>query len=501
MTVQDSKLKKGSKSNFRNTHYKDKKMLEKITNTFSGIVKTISGQSKITEKNIEDTVEQIKMALLEADVNLRVVRRFVNSTIEEAKGEKVLKAVNPGQQFVKIINDKIIALLGDEKKDLQLKGPDTQSVILLLGLNGAGKTTAAHKLAAKLRKDGRNPLLVACDLVRPAAIEQLSVLADKIGVPIYKDTSKVGNAKAGDAVKVALDGIDYAKKNGLDVVILDTAGRLQIDEDMMEELSLIKKKCNPCETVLVADSMTGQNAVDIAKTFDEKLGLTGVILTKFDSDARGGAALSLKSITQKPILFIGTGEKTEDFEVFHPDRIASRILGMGDIVSLVEKAQETVDQEEAIRMQKKMMRNEFTLQDMLEQFEQVEKMGSMSKILDMMPGLAGQISDAQLSQSKDAIKKQKAIILSMTYKERLNHLIIGPSRRKRIAKGSGTSVQEVNKLIKQFEKTKLTMKKLTRNRGSQARMMNQMMSKMSAGGKGMPDLGNMGLPGGMKFPF
>ncbi|MCI7396908.1 MAG: signal recognition particle protein [Spirochaetia bacterium] len=473
-------------------------MLEKITGTFSSIVKTLSGKSSITEKNIEETVEQIKMALLEADVNLRVVRRFVNSTIEEAKGEKVLKAVDPGQQFVKIIHDKLIAMLGDKKTDLALKGPDTQSVILLLGLQGAGKTTAAHKLAAKLKKDGRRPLLVACDLVRPAAVEQLCVLGQKIDVPVYKDDNAlaeaVGKANPKVAVKVANDALTYAKKNGLDTVIIDTAGRLQIDGDMMEELVQVKKAMNPVETVLVADAMTGQNAVDIAKSFDEQLGLTGVILTKFDSDARGGAALSLKSITEKPILFIGTGEKTEDFEQFHPERIAGRILGMGDIVSLVEKAQETVDQEQALKMQKKMQRNEFTLQDMLEQFEQVEKMGSMSKIIDMMPGLAGQISEAQLGQGQEAIKHQKAIIQSMTYKERLNHLIIGPARRKRIAKGSGTSVQEVNKLIKQFEKTKLTMKKLSRNRGAQAKMMNQLA------GMDMSQLQNMKLPGGMQLP-
>ncbi|MDD7014603.1 MAG: signal recognition particle protein [Treponema sp.] len=470
-------------------------MLEKITSTFSGIIKTLAGKSTITEKNIEETVEQIKMALLEADVNLRVVRRFVNSTIEEAKGEKVLKAVDPGQQFVKIINDKIIAMLGDKKTDLALKGPDTQSVILLLGLQGAGKTTAAHKLAYRLKKEGRKPLLVACDLVRPAAVEQLCVLGEKIDVPVYKEDG------GKNAVKIAANSIDFAKKNGLDTIIVDTAGRLQIDEDMMKELVDVKKKVNPVETILVADSMTGQNAVDIAKSFDEQLGLSGVILTKFDSDARGGAALSLKSITNKPILFIGTGEKTEDFEPFHPDRIASRILGMGDIVTLVEKAQETVDQEQAAKLQKKMARNEFTLQDMLDQFESVEKMGSVSKLLDMMPGLAGQISEDQID--KAGIKHQKAIIQSMTKKERANHLIIGPARRKRIAKGSGTSVQEVNKLIKQFEKTKLTMKKLTRNRGAQAKMMNALASQMgSSGGLGGMDLsklGNMKFPGGFHF--
>lgn len=446
-------------------------MLEKLTNTFSLIIRTISGKSTITEKNIEDTVEQIKMALLEADVNLRVVRRFVNSTIEEAKGEKVLKAVDPGQQFVKIIYDKIVSMLGDSKTDLNLKGTDTQSVILMLGLQGSGKTTASHKLAAKLKKDGRRPLLAACDLVRPAAVEQLCVLGEKIGVPVYKEDSK-------DAIRVAKNSIDYAKKNGYDTIIIDTAGRLQIDDAMMAELADIKKSVNPVEVLLVADSMTGQNAVDIAQTFDEKIGVSGVVLTKFDSDARGGAALSLKSITGKPILFIGTGEKTEDFEVFHPERIASRILGMGDIVSLVEKAQEQVDVEEAKKLEAKMARNEFTLDDMLAQFQQVKKMGSMRSLMEMMPGMASALQGRDIDTS--GMKRQEAIIQSMTKKERANHLIIGPARRKRIAKGSGTTVAEVNKLIKQFEKTKLAMKKLTRNKGMQAQLMNQ----LSGGGFG-----------------
>ena len=454
-------------------------MLEKITGTFSNIIKTLSGKSTITEKNIEDTVEEIKMALLEADVNLRVVRRFVNSTIEEAKGEKVLKSVNPGQQFVKIIHDKMVSMLGDSKQDFHLKGPDTQSVILMLGLQGSGKTTASHKLAARLKKEGRKPLLAACDLVRPAAVEQLSQLGEKIGVPVYKENSK-------DAVKNAKEAIDFARKNGNDVIIIDTAGRLQIDEAMMEELVKIKKTVNPVEVLLVADAMTGQNAVDIAKSFDEQLGLTGVILTKFDSDARGGAALSLKTITGKPILFIGTGEKTEDFEIFHPDRIASRILGMGDVVSLVEKAQETVDEEEALKLQKKMARNEFTLQDYLEQFQQVKKMGSMQSLMNMLPGMSG-MDASQMDMS--SMKKSEAIIQSMTYKERMNHLIIGPSRRKRIAKGSGTSVADVNKLLKQFEKTKLMMKKVSRNKGMQGRMMSQMgIDPSSLGGS---------LPGGL----
>ena len=445
-------------------------MLEKLTDTFSNIIRTVSGKSTITEKNIEDTVEQIKMALLEADVNLRVVRRFVNSTIEEAKGEKVLKAVDPGQQFVKIIYDKIVSMLGDSKTDLNLKGPDTQSVVLMLGLQGSGKTTASHKLAAKLKKDGRRPLLVACDLVRPAAIEQLCVLGQK----------------------VAVNSIGYAKKNGYDVIILDTAGRLQIDDAMMAELVNIKNAVKPDEVLLVADSMTGQNAVDIAKTFDEQLGVSGVILTKFDSDARGGAALSLKTITGKPVLFIGTGEKTDDFEVFHPERIASRILGMGDIVSLVEKAQAQVDIEDAKRLEAKMARNEFTLDDMLAQFQQVKKMGSIQSLMEMMPGMASAMQGRDIDTS--GMKRQEAIIQSMTKKERANHLIIGPSRRKRIAKGSGTTVAEVNKLIKQFEKTKLAMKKITRNKGMQAKLMSQL-----AGGNlnGMGDLSS--LAGKFKF--
>ena len=478
-------------------------MLEKLTGAFSDIIRTVSGKASITEKNIEESVEKIKMALLEADVNLRVVRRFVNSTVEEAKGEKVLRAVDPGQQFVKIIYDKIVELLGSSKTDLALKGPDTQSVILLLGLQGAGKTTAAHKLAAKLKKEGRRPVLAACDLVRPAAVEQLCVLGEKIGVPVYKEETK-------DAVRVARNALDFAKRNGCDTLILDTAGRLQIDEEMMKELVSVKSAMKPDEVVLVADAMTGQNAVDIAKIFDEQLGITGIILTKFDSDARGGAALSLRSITGKPVLFIGTGEKTEDFEVFHPERIAGRILGMGDIVSLVEKAQETVDQEAAEKMQQKMARNEFTLQDMLEQLQNVKKMGSMQSILEMMPGISSQLAGQNIDTS--IMKKQEAIIQSMTKKERANHLIIGPSRRKRIAKGSGTSVADVNKLIKQFEKSKLMMKKLGRNRGMQAKMMQQLMgsqggnpSGMGGLGGGFGSLGGLGgkMPGGFgggKFP-
>ena len=440
-------------------------MLEKITNTFSGIVRKISGKATITEKNIEEAVEEIKIALLEADVNLRVVRRFINATIEEAKGEAVLKSVNPGQQFIKIVYDRILAFLGDEKKSLQLKGPDTQSVILFLGLQGSGKTTSAAKLAARLKKEGRKPLLVACDLVRPAAVEQLASLGQRIDVPVYKEDTK-------DAVKVAQNAVIYARKNNLDTVIVDTAGRLQVDEPMMQEIAAVKKAVNPVETILVADAMTGQNAAEVAKAFDERAGLTGVILTKFDSDARGGAALSLKTVTGKPIFYVGVGEKIEDLDPFYPDRIAGRILGMGDVVSLVEKAQENIDAEEAARLQKKMATETFTLSDMLEQLENVEKMGSFESMLEMMPGLAGQISADDID--KAGFKRQKAIIQSMTLKERENHHMIGPPRRKRIAKGSGTSVAEVNKLLKQFEKTRQTMRKVAKSKGLQARLMGLM---------------------------
>jgi signal recognition particle subunit SRP54 len=441
-------------------------MLEKITETFSDVLRTLSGKSVITEKNIEETVERIKIALLEADVNLRVVRRFVNATIEEARGDKVLRAVDPGQQFVKIIYDKITVLLGDSKADLKLKGPDTLSVILFMGLQGSGKTTSAAKLASRLKNDGRKPLLAACDLVRPAAVEQLRVLGERIGVPVFNDPD-IKNAPA--AAKAALS---HAKKNGFDTLIVDTAGRLQVDADMMKEIADVKAAVNPDEVILVADAMTGQNAADIAKAFDEAVQLSGVILTKFDSDARGGAALSLKSVTGKPILFIGTGEKIDDLEPFHPERIASRILGMGDIVSFVEKAQQTIDTDEAERLQKKIVSESFTLQDMLEQLQRVKKMGSMQQLMEMMPGIAGQMRDQDFDTS--GMKMQEAIILSMTKKERDNYLIIGPSRRKRIARGSGTSVGEVNHLLKQFEKTRLAMKKISKNKGAQAKFMQQM---------------------------
>ena len=437
-------------------------MLEKLTQTFGDIARTISGKSTITEKNIDEAVDRIKMALLEADVNLRVVRRFVNATIEEAKGEKVLRAVDPGQQFIKIVYDRMVALLGDTRQDLALKGPDVVSVVLLLGLQGSGKTTSAAKLALFLKNKGRKVLLAACDLVRPAAAEQLAVLGAQIGVDVFR-------GEGSDPMAIARAALAKAKKELYDTVIVDTTGRMQVDEAMMDELVRMRDLVQPDEALLVADAMTGQSAVDIAKAFDEKVGISGVILSKFDSDARGGAALSLKSITGKPIKFIGVSERPDGLEPFYPDRMASRILGMGDVVSLVEKAQASIDKVEAEALEKKMADESFTLQDYLDQLRRVKKMGSLKSIVDMMPGMAGQISDEQLDGVDT--KHEEAILLSMTKKERLNHLIIGPTRRSRIARGSGTSVAEVARLLKKFEKSRLMMKKVVKNKKMAEKMM------------------------------
>jgi signal recognition particle subunit SRP54 len=429
-------------------------MFDKLTQKVSDALRFVAGKSAITEKNIDDAVEAIKMALLEADVNLRVVRRFVNSTIEEAKGERVLRSVDPGQQFVKIIHDKLVSFLGGEGGELALKGPDVLSVILMLGLQGSGKTTSAAKLALRLKKDGRKPLLVACDLVRPGAVEQLSILGAQTGVPVYQEEG------AADVVKVFRGAAVYARRNMADTLIIDTAGRLQIDEAMMAELARLKEAAKPDELLLVADSMTGQAAVDIARAFDEKIGLTGVVLTKFDSDTRGGAALSLKTVTGKALKFVGTGEKLEDLEPFHPERVAGRILGMGDVVSLVEKAQEVIDQKDALELRKKMEKESLTLEDWLSQLRSVKKMGSLKSMLDMIPGMAGQVSEEDIDRAE--LKAQEAILSSMTRKERANHLIIGPSRRSRIARGSGSSVAEVSRLLKRFEKMRTMMKKMTK---------------------------------------
>lgn len=442
-------------------------MFDSIANKFSSIMRSFSGKSKITEKNIQDAVEEIKVALLDADVNLRVVRRFINSTMEEALGDKVLKSVDPGQQFTKIVYDKMVALLGDEENQgLKLKGKDTTSVILMMGLQGSGKTTSSAKLAKLLKKEGRKVMLVAADLVRPAAIEQLQLLGEKVETPVFTIPGEKNPAV------VAEKAIKEARHELYDTVIIDTSGRMHLDEALMKEIQEVARVSNPVETLFVADAMTGQNAVNIAKEFEEKVGISGVILSKFDSDTRGGAALSLRSMVGKPIKFITVGEKVDDIEPFHPERIASRILGMGDVVSLVEKAQEIYDAEEAAKLQQKMAKNTFDLQDYLDQLEGMKKMGSAQKIIDMIPGAKGNISEEDLKLEE--LEVEKAIIKSMTKFERENYRIIGPSRRKRIAKGSGTSVAEVNRLLKKFEKTKLMMRKVMNNKKMQAQMLKMM---------------------------
>ena len=440
-------------------------MLEKVSSKFSDVIKKISGKSTISEKNIQDAVEEIKIALLEADVNLRIVRRFVNHTIEEALGEKVIRSVNPGQQFVKIVHDRLVALLGDTKSEIELKGPDTQSVILMMGLQGSGKTTTTAKLANRFKSQGRKVLLVAADLVRAAAVKQLQVLGAQTNIEVFSQENET------KATKVVKDALSYAKKQQFDTVLIDTSGRLHLDSQMMSELKEISKIVSPIEKIFVADSMSGQQAVTIASEFDSSIGITGVILTKFDSDTRGGAALSLKSVTGKPIKFIGVGEKIEDLEPFYPERIASRILGMGDVVSLVEKAQQTIDEEEALELQKKAAKNNFTLQDYLEQFQRVKKMGSLQSIIEMIPGAAGKIDEDAINTKE--LKKEEAMILSLTMVERENPRILGPTRKRRIALGSGTTVFDVNHLLKKFEKMKLMMKKVSKNKQYQQQIFSQ----------------------------
>jgi signal recognition particle subunit SRP54 len=439
-------------------------MLERLADKLTDIVRQVGGKASISERNIQDAIAEIKVALLEADVNLRVVRRFVNRTTEEALGEKVLRSVSPGQQFIKLVHDKLVELLGDSRQELKLKGPDTQSVILLLGLQGSGKTTTAAKLALALKKQNRRPLLVAADLRRPAAAEQLAVLAAQAGVAVHREGGS-------DPVRVVRGALELARREQYDTVLVDTSGRLSVDAEMMDEIEAVKKAARPDEVLLVADAMTGQSAVDLAQAFDQRLDLTGVILSKFDSDTRGGAALSIKSVTGKPIKFIGTGEKLPELEPFYPERMATRILGMGDVVSLVEKAQETMDAAQAEELADKMARETFTLQDYLEQFQRVRKMGSLQSLLEMIPGAKGAI-DPESIDERD-LQKEEAIILSMTPKERGNYRMIGPSRRTRIARGSGTAVFEVNRLLRKFEKTRLMMKKMSKNRKAQETLLSQ----------------------------
>ena len=447
-------------------------MFDGLTSKLGDVMRQVSGKASITEKNIQDAVREIKVALLEADVNLRVVRRFVNRTTEEALGARVLRDVSPGQQFVKIVLERMTALLGGARAELALRGPDTMTTILLLGLQGSGKTTTAAKLAHHLATQGRMPMLIAADRVRPAAIEQLQQLAGAVDVPVFAGTDGTGDGTGKAAVATVREGLRHAQRSGCDVAIVDSAGRLQVDDQLMGELREIHAIATPQETLLVVDAMTGQTAVDVAGEFDRQVGLSGVILSKFDSDTRGGAALSIREITGKPIKFIGTGESYQALEPFFPDRMASRILGMGDVVTLVEQAQVTFDQERAERMVRKMKRRRFTMADYLEQLVELRKMGSLTSVLEKLPGMQGAVASGAVNEK--ALRREEAIMLSMTPAERDNPRILGPSRRKRVARGSGTSVSEVNRLVRKFDKMSLAMKKMTRNSKLQRQMVAQL---------------------------
>ena len=427
---------------------------EKLNHIFSKLTK----RGKLTELEIKQAMREVRVALLEADVNFLVAKDFINKVSEKAIGEKVLESLTPGQQVIKIVNEELVELMGSKNSKLEIAS-NPPTIILMCGLQGAGKTTMSAKLAFMLKKQGKKPLLVACDIYRPAAIEQLKVGAKNAGVNCYEKGTI-------SPVKIATEAISHAKKLGHDVVIIDTAGRLQISKELMQELTDIKKAVNPTEILLTVDSMTGQEAVNVAKEFDAQLNITGVILTKLDGDTRGGAALSIKSVTGKPIKFCGVGEKIGDLEPFYPDRMASRILGMGDVLTLIEKAQEAVDQKEMAKLEERLRKNTFTLDDFLMQFEQIGKMGNLSDLIGMIPGMAGKINARDIDESR--LTKFKAIIQSMTKEERFNPDIIKGSRRKRIAAGSGTTIQDVNALLKQYEQTKLLMKNA--NNGKLARM-------------------------------
>ena len=447
-------------------------MFENLSDRLERSFKILKGEGKITEINVAETLKDVRRALIDADVNYKVAKSFTDTVKQKALGVNVLTAVKPGQLMVKLVHDELAELMGGDSVGLQLKSKP--AIILMAGLQGSGKTTFSGKLANLLKnKQNKKPLLVACDVYRPAAIEQLRVIAAQIGVPVYaEETNK-------NVIEIAGNAIKEAKAKGCDVILIDTAGRLAIDEQMMDEISRLKTFVQPDETLFVVDSMTGQDAVNTAREFNERLDIDGVILTKLDGDTRGGAALSIRTVVDKPIKFVGTGEKMEALDVFYPSRMADRILGMGDIVSLVERAQEQFDEEEARRLQKKIQKNKFDFNDFLQQIEQIKKMGNLKDLASMIPGVGKAIKDADIDD--DAFKGVEAIIKSMTPKERTNPDILNNSRRQRIAKGSGTNIQEVNKLIKQFDQTRKMMKMVT---GTNMAKMTGMMGKM----KGMPGM-------------
>lgn len=428
-------------------------MLQDLTDKFEGVFKKLKGHGKLSEKNISDTMREVRRVLLEADVNFKVAKDFVAAIQEKALGQEVLKSISPAQQVIKIIHDELVALMGHSNTGIkEANMPPT--VIMLVGLQGSGKTTFAGKLAKYLKAKKRNPLLVAADLQRPAAVEQLKIIGNQVGVNVLADLNST-------PVKICKESIVHARKGYNDVVILDTAGRLHIDQELMQELAEIKEKTNPQEIFFVADGMTGQDAVNTAQEFLKQLDFTGIVLTKMDGDARGGAALSIRAVTQKPIKFIGVGEKLDALEKFHPDRFASRILGMGDVVTLVERAQQAVDIESAKRLEKKLRRQEFTLEDFFEQLQQIKKMGPLEDLLKMIPGAGGKMMKG-MKVDERALVYTEAIINSMTKEERIRPNVLNGSRRKRIALGSGTSVQEVNKLLKQFQAMQKMVKKMSK---------------------------------------
>jgi signal recognition particle subunit SRP54 len=432
-------------------------MFENLTDRLQGIFDNLGRSGKLTENDVDTVMREVRMALLEADVALPVVKDFVKRVKERAIGAEVAKSLKPGQMVVKIVHEELIETLGEAEK-LNFSGSTKPYVIMLVGLQGAGKTTTAAKLAVFLRKDGKNPYMVAADTQRPAAVEQLKTLGKQISVPVYDEGT--GSRPA----DIVVNGIKAAKEANAAVVILDTAGRLQIDDRLMTELEEIKRRTNPAEVLLVADSMTGQEAVNIAQGFNERVGVTGLILTKVDGDARGGAAISMRAVTHVPIKFLATGEKIDGFEVFYPDRLASRILGMGDMLSLIEKAEEAFDEKEAMKLQQKLMENQFTLQDFLEQLQKIKKMGPVSQLLGMIPGMDKMRGQIDQDEAEKRMKRVEAIINSMTLKERNNPKILNASRRQRIAQGSGVQVRDVNEVLKQFRDMQSLMSQLRKGK-------------------------------------
>ena len=448
---------------------------ESLTSKLQNVFKNLRSKGRLTEADVKEAMKEVKRALLEADVNFRVVKSFVKSVQERAVGQDVLTGLNPGQMVIKIVKEEMETLMGSETTDLVFLPNNEVTVLLLAGLQGAGKTTTAAKIAGQWKKKGRKPLLVACDVYRPAAIKQLEVNGKKQGVPVFSMGDKQ------DPVNIAKAGIEHARQHGLNLVILDTAGRLHVDEDMMEELQRIKEAVDVTQTILVVDAMTGQDAVNVAKTFEEKVGIDGVILTKLDGDTRGGAALSIRAVTGKPILYVGMGEKLEDLQQFYPDRMTSRILGMGDVFTLIEKAENAVNAEDARKLEEKIRKAEYGFDDFLDQMQQIKQMGGIADLLSMIPGMSGQMKNVDVDES--AMGKIEAMIYSMTPAERRNPNLLNPSRKKRIAAGAGVTMQEVNKMCKQFEQSRKMMKQ-----------MNGMM------GKGGRRRGGFNL-GGMKLPF